>query len=30
MDDMSVDNEPPVARQRERKIMSSTGIDYTV
>lgn len=30
MDDMSVDNEPPVARSRERKIMSSTGIDYTV
>lgn len=30
MDDMSVDNESPVARQRERKIMSSTGIDYTV
>ena len=30
MDDMSVDNEPPVARPRERKIMSSTGIDYTV
>ena len=30
MDDMSVDNEPLVARQRERKIMSSTGIDYTV
>ena len=30
MDDMAVENEPPVARQRERKIMSSTGIDYTV
>lgn len=30
MDDMSVENEPPVARQRERNIMSSTGIDYTV
>lgn len=30
MDDMSVDNEPPITRTRERKIMSSTGIDYTV
>lgn len=30
MDDMVIEDEPPVARQRERKVMSSTGIDYTV
>ena len=30
MDDMAIEDEPPVARQRERKVMSSTGIDYTV